>query len=48
MARNAQPWLGNNLNQIAREAHLMRLHHLESECRACLDELMASARRLAG
>ena len=40
--------IGNNLNQIAREAHLMRLHLIEAECNACLEELMASARRLVG
>lgn len=39
--------IGNNLNQLAHEAHLMRLHLLEAEVRECLGELMTIARRLS-
>lgn len=39
--------IGNNLNQLAHEAHLMRLPLLETDTRAALEELLAVARRLA-
>lgn len=38
--------VGNNLNQIARQAHLMRLPLLEHETRAALAVLNEAARRL--
>jgi antitoxin component of RelBE/YafQ-DinJ toxin-antitoxin module len=39
--------LGNNLNQLARQAHLMRLPLLEREVRAVLTSINETARRLA-
>jgi len=38
--------LGNNLNQIAKEAHLMRLHHLEARTVAVLERVNATIARL--
>lgn len=38
--------VGNNLNQIAHEAHLLRLHLLEAEARSCIAALNAAAQRL--
>lgn len=40
--------LGNNVNQIAHNAHLGRLHLLVAETRACLAEINAAARRIVG
>ncbi len=37
---------GNNLNQIARQAHLMRLHLLKDRALQVLDSIDAAARRL--
>lgn len=39
--------LGNNLNQIARQAHLMRLPLLEQKAFAVLAEINETARRIA-
>lgn len=39
---------GNNLNQIARQAHVMRLHMLEAEALATMKAINDAARRLAG
>lgn len=38
--------IGNNINQIAHEAHLMRLHLLEHDARQALTALQAALRRL--
>lgn len=40
--------IGNNLNQIAHQAHLMRLHLIERRALDVLDAIDAAARRLAG
>ncbi|MCB1512757.1 MAG: plasmid mobilization relaxosome protein MobC [Hyphomicrobiaceae bacterium] len=38
--------IGNNVNQIAHQANLMRLHLVEERALACLDALEGLARRL--
>jgi hypothetical protein len=38
--------IGNNLNQIAREAHLMRLHLLEARATATIERINAAIARL--
>ncbi|MBU2531956.1 MAG: MobC family plasmid mobilization relaxosome protein [Alphaproteobacteria bacterium] len=40
--------LGNNLNQIARQANLMQLHLLEAKALACIGEINQAARCLIG
>ena len=40
--------IGNNLNQIAHQANLMRLHLIERRALDVLDAVNAAARRLAG
>ena len=39
--------LGNNLNQIAHNANLGRLHLLDADARRCIADIHALARRLA-
>lgn len=38
--------IGNNLNQIAHAANLMKLHLLEADARRCLDAVLAAIDRL--
>jgi hypothetical protein len=38
--------LGNNLNQIAKQANLMRLHLLEADARRCIAAIHAAIDRL--
>lgn len=38
--------IGNNLNQIARQAHVMRLHLIQQEAEDVLAELVAVVRRM--
>lgn len=38
--------LGNNLNQIAHQAHLMRLHLLEADARSCVAAVLSAVDRL--
>ncbi|MDG4560703.1 MAG: plasmid mobilization relaxosome protein MobC [Candidatus Competibacter sp.] len=38
--------IGNNVNQVAKEAHTLGLYHIEQKALECLDALQAALKRL--